>query len=141
MATDESAATIRGEISLPFAPIVVWHELIDPVAIAEWWGHPAVFADGFVPGSVGTFEWEGQTFPLTIDEVVAEQSWEFRWGKLGEREVTPESSSVRFTLEPGDEGTVLTVTEVFPHEIDAQNVDGWHEVLSSFSRYLAASAE
>ena len=118
--------------------------LTDPASIEAWWGHPAAFPGGVRAGVTGTFEHEGQRFPIALRIVEPPATFAFRWGSFGEAEPGPEACDVRFDLEPTATGTRITVVEsgwmrVPDRERDdrmEQNVGGWEFVLDSLRRHV-----
>lgn len=145
---DIDAGTITRSVRIDATRARVWEILTSPRHIEAWWGHPARFPDGIVPGSLGIFEWPaGNTeFPVRIDVVEENTRFDLTWGE-GEK-IRPESSTtVRFDLEDADNGTRVTVTESgFDEWPDLaagraqmdENVTGWNQVLDSFVAYVTS---
>jgi len=144
--SDLERGTITHSVLVDAEQASVWAALTTPEAIAVWWEHPAVFPDGVVPGSLGTFEWTGHgLFPVLIDRVEQPDRFAFTWGEVGESEPGPTATHVTFSLAPAGSGrTLLTVVETgFDNREAADrraaiegNVEGWRAVLASLQRHL-----
>ena len=144
---DRVAGTITRTLEIEAPREQVWRHLTDPASIERWWGHPAVFPGGMRAGVTGTFEHEGQRFPIAIRTADEPAALAFRWGSFGEAEPGPEACDVRFDLEPTARGTRITVVEsgwmrVPEHERDermGENSGGWELVLDSLRRHVLAA--
>lgn len=122
-----------------------WDVLTDPVAIEQWWGHPARFPGGLREGAEGTFEWTGHgLMPMRVERFDAPAVLELLWGELGEETPGDDASLVQFRLSPvGPDRTLVTVVEHgFTHLDDAgrraameENVTGWTNVLNALVTY------
>lgn len=147
---DIDAGTITRSVRIDADREHVWEMIITPQHIEAWWGHPARFPDGIVPGSLGIFEWPAgnMEFPVRIDVVRECTRFDLTWGN-GE-EIRPESSTtVRFDLRDDAGGTLVTVTESgFADWPDGaarraqmeENVTGWNQVLDSLAAYATTKA-
>lgn len=143
---DLDRGTITYSVLVDAEQASLWSALTTPAAIVVWWEHPAVFADGVVPGSLGTFEWTGHgLFPVLIDRVEEPDRFAFTWGELGESTPGPTATHVAFSLAPAGSGrTLLTVVETGFENREAAdrraaiegNVEGWRTVLASLQRHL-----
>ncbi|WP_306231398.1 SRPBCC domain-containing protein [Agrococcus beijingensis] len=146
---DRAAGTITRSLDIPAPRERVWQHLTDPASIETWWGHPAVFPGGVREGVTGTFEHEGQTWPVTIRVLREPAAFAFRWGAFGEAEPGPEACDVRFDLESlGSGGTRVTVVESGWMRVPAQergermqgNGGGWEIALDGLRRHVLAAA-
>lgn len=146
---DRLAGTITRTLDIPAPRGQVWRHLTDPASIEAWWGHPAVFDGGVREGVTGTFEHEGQRWPVAIRVVREPVAFAFRWGALGEAEPGPQACDVRFDLdELADGGTRVTVVESGWMRVPAQerdermqgNAGGWEQVLDGLRRHVLAAA-
>lgn len=145
---DFDAGTIVRTVLVAAEQEAVWAALTSAEAIGQWWGHPADFADGVTPGSLGTFEWVGHGhFPVRIDQLEEPGLFAMTWGELGETEPGRTAHRVLFTLVgAGEETTLLTVRETGFENTEAtkrraameDNVSGWNAVLDSLARYAQA---
>ncbi len=147
--TDRVAGTITRSLEIEAPRDRVWRHLTDPAAIEAWWGHPADFPGGVRAGVTGTFEHEGQRFPIALRIVEPPRTFAFRWGSFGEAEPGHEACDVRFDLDETASGTTrITVVEsgwmrVPEQERDErmeQNVPGWEFVLDSLRSHVLAAA-
>lgn len=146
---DRVAGTITRSLEIEAPRERVWRHLTDPASIETWWGHPADFPGGVRAGVTGTFEHEGQRFPIALRIVEAPTTFGFRWGAFGEAEPGAEACDVRFDLEPTARGTTrITVVESGWMRVPAaerdermdQNVPGWEHVLDSLRAHVLAAA-
>ncbi|SDR68957.1 SRPBCC domain-containing protein [Agrococcus carbonis] len=145
---DRVAGTITHARDIPAPKALVWRHLTDPASIEAWWGHPAVFPGGLREGVTGTFEWQGQRWPVAIRILRPEEVFAFRWGAIGEDEPGPEACDVRFDLEATEHGgTRVTVVEsgwmrVPAAQRDArmdENTGGWEQVLEGLRAHVLAA--
>lgn len=143
---DPEAGTVTRTVLVRAAQETVFELLTSSEAIEQWWGHPNEFPGGIVPGSRGTF-WHGETtFPMQVDAVEPPHRFDLTWGSG--REIDEEASHISFTLEPAEDGTLVTVTESGfdataaerRAEAMAENVKGWTLVLDSFVRCVEGRA-
>jgi len=146
---DRTAGTITRSLEIEAPRDLVWRHLTDPASIEAWWGHPAVFPGGVRAGVTGTFEHEGQRFPIALRIVDEPSTFAFRWGALGEAEPGPEACDVRFDLEETAGGaTRITVVESGWMRVPAaerdermdRNVPGWEFVLDALRAHVLAAA-
>ncbi|GAB2611540.1 SRPBCC domain-containing protein [Pseudactinotalea suaedae] len=144
---DLETGTITRTVLVAADQGATWTALTTLAAIEAWWGHPATFADGVRPGSLGTFEWAGHgLFPVVIDVVEEPGRFALTWGELGETTPGATATHVTFALTAVGEQTLLTVVETgFENRVAAArreamegNVDGWNAVLDSFTRFAEA---
>jgi len=144
-AVDRLGGTITRALDIPAPRSLVWRHLTDPASIEAWWGHPAVFAGGLREGVTGTFEHEGQRWPVAIRILRPEQTFAFRWGEIGETEPGQRACDVRFDLDELERGgTRLTVVEsgwmrVPEQERDERmrgNAGGWEQVLDGLRAHV-----
>lgn len=144
---DPAAGTITRALDIAAPKHLVWQHLTDPACIEEWWGHAAVFPGGTREGVTGTFEHEGQRWPVVIRILHEGETFAFRWGAFGETEPGPEACDVRFDLEASERGgTRITVVEsgwmrVLAAERDERmqgNGGGWEVALDSLRLHVLA---
>lgn len=146
------------------APISrVWHAISDAKAFGAWFGvaFDGPFAVGarvtgkIVPTKVDADvaasqePYIGMACDITIEEMVAEQRFAFRWlpgaDPSGAQNVT---TLVVFVIEPVPDGTRLTITEsgfdAIPVERRAKafadNEGGWEMQIALIAKYLAHAA-
>ncbi|SFS16584.1 Uncharacterized conserved protein YndB, AHSA1/START domain [Agrococcus baldri] len=146
---DPAAGTITRTLDIAAPKQRVWRHLTDPASIETWWGHPAVFPGGMREGVTGTFEHEGQRWPVAIRILREAETFAFRWGAFGEAEPGPEACDVRFDLETTEHGgTRVTVVESGWMRVPAAERDermqgnggGWEIVLDGLRRHVLAVA-
>lgn len=146
---DRAGGTITRTLDIAAPKQLVWRHLTDPGSIEAWWGHPADFPGGVRVGVTGTFEHEGQRFPVAIRIMRESETFAFRWGEIGETEPGPEACDVRFDLEETERGgTRITVVESGWMRVPAdvrddrmqQNGGGWEFVLDSLRGHVLAEA-
>lgn len=143
-AVDPIAGTITRSLDVPAPISLVWRHLTDPASIEAWWGHPAVFPGGLREGVTGTFEHEGERWPVAIRVLGRERTLAFRWGEIGEAEPGPTACDVRFDLEPLGDGTRVTVVESgwmrVPGDVRDDrmrgNATGWEMALDGLRRHV-----
>lgn len=145
-AADLDARRITHTVLVRSGAPIVWDALTDPTAIEQWWGHPAVFPDGFVAGADGTFEWVGHgLFPMHVQTCEPQTRLVLLWGALDVDRVDERASHVLFSLTPvGADRTLVTVVETFG-ELDradlesamTDNVPGWRLVLDGLATHAA----
>lgn len=142
---DEGAHTVTRTVSIS-APIEkVWAAITQAEHIARWFGQSAVL-DELAVGARGVLTFDGYgDFPLRVEELDPPRTITYRWGNDHARpvELDPQHSTVfRFTLEPVDGGTRLTVVESgFQHLADPaasmeDNRAGWDHELDELVAYL-----
>ncbi len=147
---DFEAGTIARSVVVAASQQQTWDALTDPEAIAQWWGHPAVFPEGVHEGATGTFEWVGHgLMPMRVERYDEPCHFDLLWGELGDAEPGESASLVRFSLvADGPQRTIVTVVESgFDRLEQAQrraameeNVRGWVLVLDGFVRYVEGAS-
>ena len=141
---DLDAGTIHRTVRIDVARALVWSALTTPERLTTWWGHPTEFPDGWTPGSVGRFFWDGGSFQVRIDQLDPPAVFAISWG-LEEDETR---TSVRFILADDGAATLVTVVESgFTRRAAAarraameENVGGWNQVLDALAAYVTHSA-
>jgi uncharacterized protein YndB with AHSA1/START domain len=127
---ESGADVIRREIVLPASPAEVWEALTDGKHVSRWFGAEVEMATRL--GGQVRFRWpDGVERGAVVEALETERLLVLRWlpfyrdagGKTRRRAGT----TVRFTLGPRDEKTVLVVEETLPisgewpphpHEVD-----------------------
>ncbi len=145
------------------APLArVWRALSDSTEFGSWFGMKfhAPFAPGaimrgvMVPTTVNAEvaasqkPYEGTPFDITIDQMVPERLFSFRWhpGAIDpavDYSVEP-TTLVAFALQQTDDGVLLTITESGFDQIPLdrrakafmQNAHGWAMVVTLFEEYI-----
>jgi len=145
---DGDELTVRRTITIA-APIEkVWGAIAEAEHIVRWFGQAAVL-DEVAVGAGGVFSFEGYgDFPVRIEELDPPRMIAYRWSNDSAREVDPDqvepnrSTVFRFTLEPLDGGTQLTVVEsgfgtlADPAASLESNRRGWDSELDELVAYL-----
>jgi uncharacterized protein YndB with AHSA1/START domain len=143
---DSDDFTVSRTITIS-APIEkVWAAVTEPEHIAQWFPQKAVLEPVRV-GADGVFSFEGYgDFPVRVEELDPPRTISYRWSNENARPVNPidlaHSTVFRFTLEPVDGGTQLTVVESgFQHLADPAgslegNRQGWDSELDELVAYL-----
>lgn len=145
---DSGALTVTRTVTIN-APIEkVWAAITEAEHIARWFGQSAVL-DEVAVGATGVFSFEGYgDFPVRIEELDPLRAIAYRWSNDNARaldpdQVDPDHSTVfRFTLEPLDGGTQLTVVETGfgtladPAASLESNRGGWTSELDELVSYL-----
>ena len=145
---DGGELTVRRTITIA-APIEkVWAAITEAEHIARWFGQSAVL-DEVAVGAAGIFSFEGYgDFPVRIEELDPPRTIAYRWSNDNARAVDPDqvdprrSTVFRFTLEPLDGGTQLTVVEsgfgslADPAASLESNRRGWDSELDELVAYL-----
>jgi uncharacterized protein YndB with AHSA1/START domain len=146
---DPEAFTVTRTVTIA-APIdKVWAAITEPEHIANWFGQKATL-DGLAVGASGVFSFEGYgDFPVRVEHLDAPHSIAYRWGNdnAASTGVIDDSHSTvfRFTLEPADDGTLLTVVETGfdtltdPAASMEGNRGGWNSELDELVAYLEAT--
>ncbi len=146
---DSDEFIVRRTITIAAPLDKVWAAISEPEHLSRWFPQSAVF-DTIAAGSVGTFTFEGYgAFPVRVEEFEAPKSIAYRWGAPDDDPagtIDPDRSTVfRFTLEPVDGGTQLTVVESgfnFGDDPAANMEDhrgGWDSELDELVAYLEGS--
>jgi uncharacterized protein YndB with AHSA1/START domain len=129
------------------APIEkVWAAITEADHIARWFGQTAVL-DEVAVGASGVFSFEGfGAFPVLIEELDPPRMIAYRWSNeqaFSDAPIDPNHSTVfRFTLEPVDGGTQLTVvesgfeTQADPSASLESHRTGWDSELDELVAYL-----
>jgi uncharacterized protein YndB with AHSA1/START domain len=155
MTTTDQQATIDTEtyqvtrtVRIDAAPPAVWAALTRDDLVARWFGQSAHLPDLRVGGE-GTFGFDGYgEFAVRIEQYDEPTVFAFTWtNQAGAALRTDNSTLVRFTLTPDEDGTVLTVVESgFEHlgehagtAMEA-NRGGWASELDELVAFLAADA-
>lgn len=103
--------TVERSVTLGASPDEVWENVIDGVLASEWMGSPISIDPR--PGGAVDFAPDGTPFIGTVEEVETGCSITWSW-----RHPERDPSQVTIAIEPGDEGTILTVTErLIPYTI------------------------
>ena len=145
---DGDELTVRRTITIA-APIEkVWAAITEAEHIVRWFGQAAVL-DEVAVGAGGVFSFEGYgDFPVRIEELDPPRMIAYRWSNDSARAVDPDqvepnrSTVFRFTLEPLDGGTQLTVVEsgfgtlADPAASLESNRRGWDSELDELVAYL-----
>ncbi|CAN5374762.1 SRPBCC family protein [soil metagenome] len=155
MSTDESSVIDADEFTVSrtifiAAPIEkVWAAITEAEHIAKWFPEHATLSPVEV-GTTGIFGWADYgDFPVRIEELDPPHTIAYRWGNSSATASTLESGEstvFRFTLEPADAGTQLTVIEsgfdAFrdPAASMESNRGGWNSELDELVAYLEGSA-
>ena len=140
--------TVRRTISIK-APIdKVWAAITEAEHLARWFPQSAVLSDVSV-GAEGVFTWDDfEPFAVRIEELDPPRMIAYRWSNDSARGVPPthvvdsQSTVFRFTLEPIDGGTQLTVVESGfgtlsdPAGSMESNRGGWNSELDELVAYL-----
>jgi len=145
---DSETFTVRRTITIKAPADKVWAAITEAKHIAKWFPHSAVLTDLAV-GARGVFTWDDYgDFPVKIEELDAPRMIAYRWSNdttpgAQPGTVDPERSTVfRFTLEPRDDGTELTVVETGfgalpnPAASMENNRGGWNSELDELVAYL-----
>jgi len=140
--------TVRRTISIK-APIdKVWAAITEAQHLARWFPQSAVLTDVSV-GAEGVFTWDGyEDFAVRIEELDPPHMIAYRWSNDNARGVPTtriadsQSTVFRFTLEPIEGGTQLTVIESGfgslsdPAGSMESNRGGWNSELDELVAYL-----
>ena len=140
--------TVRRTISIK-APIdKVWAAITEAQHLARWFPQSAVLTDVSV-GAEGVFTWDGyEDFAVRIEELDPPHMIAYRWSNDNARGVPTtriadsQSTVFRFTLEPIEGGTQLTVVESGfgslsdPAGSMESNRGGWNSELDELVAYL-----
>lgn len=127
------AGEVRGRITVPVGPAVLWRTLCEPRHLRGWLAdcdRPLSTAGTRVDLQLGG----GDFFTAEVGAVDPDRCLTFRWRHLG---AGPEST-VTLTLRPVPAGTELTLSD---HRVDrppsetAQLRSGWEDLLNRLGRY------
>jgi uncharacterized protein YndB with AHSA1/START domain len=143
---NEDNFTVTRTVTIAAAVEKVWAALTEPEHIVRWFGQGAVL-DTVAVGGKGSFTFEGfGEFPVQIEELDAPRVIAYRWGNENAVAIDPidpnRSTVFRFTLEPVDGGTQLTVVESGfdtlkdPTASMESNRGGWNSELDELIAYL-----
>ena len=143
---DTGDFTVRRTISIKAPVEKVWAAITQPDLIVQWFGQGAILNEIAV-GAGGTFSFDGYgEFPVRIEDLDPHRMIAYRWGNDNAQAIDPldpEHSTVfRFTLEPIDGGTQLTVVEsgfntlADPAASMESNRGGWDAELDELVAYL-----
>lgn len=145
---DASELTVRRTITIAAPVERVWAAITEAEHIAKWFGQAATL-DEVAVGATGVFSFEGYgDFPVRIEELDPPRTIAYRWSNDNARALDPEqvdphrSTVFRFTLEPLDGGTQLTVVEsgfgtlADPAASLESNRTGWTSELDELVAYL-----
>lgn len=137
---DSDSFSVRRTIRIAAAVEKVWEAVTAPEHISRWFGRAAL--DGSGVGALGTLTWDDRgAIPFRIEALEAPRLIRYRWGNDDALGTIPEnlddehSTVFTFTLEPVDDGTLLTVVETgFENTSDAAaNLEahrqGWNSEL------------
>lgn len=155
MTINESSVVNAGEFTVSrtitiAAPIDrVWAAVTEAEHIARWFPEHASLPPVAV-GTTGVFGWSDYgDFPVRVEELDPPRTIAYRWGNSNASASTLESGETtvfRFTLEPVDAGTRLTVVETGfdalrdPIASMESNRGGWNSELDELVAYLEGSA-
>jgi uncharacterized protein YndB with AHSA1/START domain len=134
---------VRRTITIAAPVQKVWAAITEAEQIARWFGQRAVL-DEVAIGATGVFSFDGYgDVPVLIEELDPPRMIAYRWGGGDADAVDRDHSTVfRFTLEPLDGGTQLTVIEsgfdtlTDPAAGMESNRGGWDSELDELVAYL-----
>ena len=148
---ESSTDRVHKEITLRAAPSRVWRALTDSAEFGEWFGVrlEGPFRVGEkILGKITHPGCEHVTFEASVERMVPEQSFAFRWRPQAtdpEVDYSGEPTTlVEFCLEDAGEGTLLTVTEsgfdALPEdrrqELFLRNEGGWTGQMENIKRHV-----
>ena len=112
---DAEGFTVRRTITIAAPVEKVWAAVTEPEHLRQWFPQSAELEPAAV-GATGAFTFDGYgTFPVRIEELEPPHVVAYRWGNDNavpiEHLDAGRSTVFRFTLEPVDGGTQLTVVE------------------------------
>ncbi len=141
--------TIEREVILPAAPEVVWERsFASPSALASWF--PETVEGDYQDGGVFYLIWGQHRVEAQLVEYVPGQALAYQWhpGDAYTLDTFPreELTTVRFTLEPHPDGTLVRMVESgFAKVAEArrahalkENTGGWDEELAKLPKGYAA---
>jgi uncharacterized protein YndB with AHSA1/START domain len=109
--SSESEVMVERSVEVSAPPGTVWEHIIDGTLASEWMGSP-ITIEPRVGGGVG-FAPDEVDFIGTVEDVDEGRSITWSW-----RHPDRDPSQVTITVEPGEDGTVITVTErLLPYRI------------------------
>lgn len=128
MTAAEEPRAVTEEILIDAAPETVFEFFVDPALMRKWIGaHPTLDPR---PGGVFAVDVGPSQVRGVFIEIVPPARVVFTWGWEGSAEVPHGSSTVTFTLEAKDAGTLLRmVHEGLPAGEDVRHVQGWTHYL------------
>jgi len=143
---DNDEFTVQRTIVISAPVEKVWAAITEADSIARWFGQSVVL-EGIAVGAIGVFSFEGYGgFPVRIEELDAPRTIAYRWGSNNADGIDPLDPSwstvFRFTRDPVDGGTRLTVVEwgfgglVDPVAAMEGNRRGWDSELDELVAYL-----
>jgi uncharacterized protein YndB with AHSA1/START domain len=149
---DSGEFTVRRTVTIA-APIdKVWAAITEAEHIARWFPNRVVL-DTVAPGASGVFTWDDfGDIPVRIEELDPPRMIAYRWSNDSANAENPErvdftrSTVFRFTLEPRDDGTQLTVVEsgfdalTDPAASMESNRGGWDSELDELVAYLESGS-
>ena len=129
--------TVKFRRLLPAPPDVVWEYLTNSEALPEWIGHGEIARE--VGGKV-MLRSGGPIIRGVVQEYEAPSRLAYSWivyMPMDDTPVAPEAV-LRFTLEPHDEGTAVTMTQgpIAP-EYRSRTIAGWHVMLDILAAAIA----
>ena len=149
---DSGEFTVRRTITIAAPPEKVWAAITDTRHIARWFGQTAEL-DDLAVGARGVFGFEGYgDFPVRIEELDPPRMIAYRWSTDNahahgpDDDVFARSTVFRFTLEPLEGGTQLTVVEsgfntlADPAASMESNRGGWNSELDELVSYLESDS-
>lgn len=115
---------------LAHPPEKVWRALTEPEHLAAWF--PTTIEGERAAGARLRFAFPGGEAPPVRGEMISYDPpalLEFRWG---------DDDTLRFELEPDDDGCVLTLVNTFDERGKAaRDAAGWHECLDLLAHHLS----
>lgn len=147
---DSEGFSVRRTISIS-APIEkVWAAITEAEHLAKWFPQ-AVELEPVTVGSTGVFTFDGfGGLPVRVEELDPPRMIAYRWGNDLGTPIVPldeaKSTVFRFTLEPVDGGTTLTLVESGfntlpdPAKSLEDNRGGWDHELDELVAYLESGS-
>lgn len=125
--------SVERSVEVGATPEEVWEHIVDGTLASEWMGSPITIAPR-VGGAVG-FAPDEVEFIGTVEEIEDGRSITWSW-----RHPDRDPSQVTITIEPGEGGTMITVTErLLPYRVTDTRTRWWvEEHRSAFAVRLAA---
>lgn len=107
----EEQVVVERSVVVDARPDEVWEHIVDGTLASDWMGSP-ISLNPRVGGDVD-FSPDGDEYLGTVEEIEEGRSITWSW-----RHPDRDPSQVAITLEPSDEGTIVTVTErLLPYRI------------------------